>query len=258
VSEIKIVTAADSEYFYALMTLLTTLFHSGGLSELEVDVWDLGLSERQVRILSCVDFVKLRYFDGSLEPFPGAFGIQQDSFAWKPFAIESSMPLEKGLLWLDAGVAVSSNIMSYIRSYNSPIFIQNNDHLNRDWNSRQCQDLMKLNEQELNSFQLHGNILYFDSRDKQSLAILREWVYWTSKESVSFSLDPVHRHDQSVLSILANRYRIPLISQDRVVQENELYQMAYDANITFLAHRRRFSWIDLDSIISLNRKDELI
>ena len=125
-SEIKIATAADSEYFYAIMTLLTTLFHSGGLSELEVDVWDLGLTEHQVKILSCVNFVKLRRFDYDLEPFPGAFGIKHDTFAWKPFAIESSMPQNKGLLWLDAGVAVASNIMSFVNSNNSPIFVQNN------------------------------------------------------------------------------------------------------------------------------------
>ena len=248
--ETKVVTAADSDYFYSLMTLLTTLFHRGNLRGLDVDVWDLGLTERQLKLLNLVDFVKIKKFEFIKEPFEGAFGISPNSYTWKIFAIRESMTSNKNILWLDAGVAVASKL-DLLNNFDSPVFFRNNDYKNRDWTSSECAKTMMATELELNAFQLHANILYFPKESEISRLIVTDWVKWGSLRSVSYSSDTKHRHDQSILSILASRMRVELLNQDQYILEDENYQMAVDSNILFLAHRRKFSWVDLNALIKI-------
>jgi hypothetical protein len=250
----RIVTAANSEYFHALFTLLTTNFHQND-PNLEIDVWDLGLSTHQRSILTSplrqkVNFHSIREL--GIPPFLGAFKVSPKSFAWKPRMIRAALRHATEVLWLDAGVAVVNNLDYFFDSVarEGYCFFRNNEFKNLDYTSRDCARILGATNKMLFSAQIHGNILGFSNRP-EALNLVEEWCNYSSIRKAIVSKELLHRHDQSILSLLIARDELFVRDGSGVIAEYHDYQQALIENKLFLAHRRKFNWIDYNSILNL-------
>jgi lipopolysaccharide biosynthesis glycosyltransferase len=250
----RIVTAADKAYFYALMTLITTNFHRNDRN-LQIEIWDLGLTPKQLQFLSLPmnQNIKLRNLsDLKRPPFRGAYDPKIESFAWKPLIIQESLKSTEALLWLDAGVAVCNDITSIFEdlNFNKMSFYENSDYLNIDFTSKKCLRVMNASEQELFAPQIHGNILGFQNSDN-SIALVDDWCKFMERREVATSTFNDHRHDQSVLSILIAQRNIKILKPFGVINESADYQNAVNDGDLLLAHRRKFNWIDYNTLLNL-------
>ena len=247
-------TAADSNYFHALLTLITTNYHRFD-SEIEIEIWDLGLSPEQLRFLSLPLKQNLSLKSlGELgeEPFPGAFGTSIKTFVWKPFIIRKALQRTESLLWVDAGVAIANNLSPVFDNLKEKdyLFYKNNDFVNIDYISDEASVALEIEVNELFAPQIHGNILAFSQNDKVS-ALIDMWCYLMSKKEVSTSESNCHRHDQTVLSFLISRMNLNISNSSGVISESREFQKAVNLGELFLAHRRKFNWIDYNSIVNL-------
>ena len=250
----KVVTGANSDYFYSLITLLTTLFHRDDSSKYNLDIWDLGLTKNQLSLIDlCLrpGWVVRKLSELGEPPFPGAYEAHLRNFAWKPACIEMSIENCDSLLWIDSGVAIANPIQSIFNDVKEKkiVVYKNNDFINRDWTSKSCADQIAATSSELNAPQIHGNILAFHP-SIESLNLLSKWHEACRDPKNVVSLEPSHRHDQSVLSLLVARFQIPIMSSTGIIQENSNFKLAVKKNKIFLAHRREFHWIDFNSLIN--------
>jgi hypothetical protein len=249
-----IVTAADSRYFHSLLTLLTTNFHRNSPNTL-IHVWDLGFTDEQRTFLNLSFKLNIQIHKVSelgKPPFRGAFNAAPRSFTWKPWIIYKTLLTHDHVLWLDSGVAVC-NKLSYFNALfenEGNIFFKNNDYVNLDYTSRKCANLMQASSSELFSPQAHGNVLGF-TKCNSTLNLVEEWSRWMSSYDVAVSEELHHRHDQSVLSILLARNSVELLDSSDVILESNSFQLAVESKTQLLAHRRRFNWIDYNSILDL-------
>jgi hypothetical protein len=250
----RIATAANSDYFHSLLTLITTNFHRHD-PNLEIDVWDLGLTQAQRSLLSIPlkQKITLRSTDElGKPPFKNAFTIHPRSFTWKPWIIRHTLREGSNTLWLDAGVAVVNSLKTVFENIENQgyIFYKNNDYDNLTFTSKECARIMEATSQELFAPQIHGNILGFQSSG-DTLELIDRWCAFMGQPKVAISEEQSHRHDQSVLSILAARNGLMVSDGNEFIAENQHFQIAVDTQKIFLAHRRKFSWIDFNSIIDV-------
>ena len=250
----RIVTAANSDYFHSLLTLLTTNYHRNDPT-LKIDIWDLGLTEKQRNFLKTPlkQHITLRAVGELGEPpYQDAFSVSPRSFTWKPWIIRKSISESESLLWLDAGVAIVKNLEPIFSRINKSgyLLLRNNRYLNRDFTSSECVRILEANHDELIAPQIHGNILGF-SNSIESKNLINDWCDYMSNSRVAISDELNHRHDQSVISILAARTKKEITDARNLLLESEDYQKAIKNDLYFLAHRRRFYWIDYNSIIDL-------
>jgi len=109
---IRVVTGASSNHFKSLYQLLESLCLHHEPSELDLIVWDLGLTELERKVIETEYSLKMRTFDYS--KYPEYFTIQVDAgqYAWKPVLMEETTK-EGGdgvYLWLDAGDKVTKSL----------------------------------------------------------------------------------------------------------------------------------------------------
>lgn len=260
-NKFKVVTGADSGYFYSLLTLIQTLRTVDTENQFFLDIWDLGLEPWQTNILSTMlnsrTSVKA-IEDYHQEPFPNAFNNQTESFSWKPFCIRTSLLDFQNVLWLDAGVAISGKLdpVFSLLMQQGFLFFDNFERKNIDWTSRECLELMEFQTTDFGGLQISANMIGF-TNSKESLELIDEWIQFCSLPESMFSADPNHRHDQSVLSILIHRRNLPLAPFSRFAHEGPDFKLAVDSGITLLAHRRSFNWFDANFLVNFYGHKEL-
>lgn len=252
-SEYKIVTATDSRFFYALLTQITTFCHRAEISKIDLDIWDLGMTESQLRLLECIlrDNWKLRKVSElGPEPFTGAFVPKMRNFAWKSFCISKSMSDCQSLLWIDAGVAITNNLIPLFERIENEgyLFIQNFQRINRDWISEECAINMIVTEREMDAFQIHGNVMGFRN-SMESNSLISDWNRSSSDSRNLISNNLNHRHDQTLISILINRHSLRLTNADGILFEGSDFPMGIKMS-RLLVHRQQFNWIDFNILIN--------
>jgi len=236
------------------MTLITTNFHRND-RETEIEIWDLGLRSEQLRLLSLPNKqnIKLRWISElGRPPFKGAFDASKKSFSWKPLIIQESLQDTDCLLWLDAGVAVANDLELIFDNVtaNQFLFYKNNDYINLDYSSDQCLTATNTTEEDWFSPQIHGNVLAFQ-RNNSSLSLVDRWCSLMKKKEIATSEFVAHRHDQSILSLLISQRNLPVLDPKGVINESANFQNAVDQGDLLLAHRRKFNWIDYNSLLNL-------
>lgn len=252
----KLVTAADAGYFYSLLTLIQTLRTIDQDKRINLEIWDIGMEKWQRQILETVldDKTAIRSLHEKLrEPFVGAFCPSGDNFAWKPFCIRESLQNCKHLIWLDAGVALTGELDDFfiLLEQRDLILLDNFDRKNVDWTSSECQRLMNFDSSDQSGLQISANIIGF-TNSRFNVDLIEEWLAYCSIESVIKSSEPKHRHDQSVLSILAHRRSIDLVPFTRFAIEGSEYEEARLQSKVFLAHRRKFNWYDMNFLVNFH------
>ncbi len=252
--KITIVTAADKNYFYSLLTLLRTVIHTCSELNLRVDIWDLGMTNNQKKFLSLMireNWQVISVLSLGKEPFSGAFNAAERNFGWKARVIQYSLRDSEAVLYLDAGVCLTRNPSKIFEIIKNDEFfmIRNNDNINADWISEECKEIMHATKFELQGCQVHGNILGF-SNSQKSKSLLETWVKWCSLEKALVSGLKNHRHDQTVLSILVHRLNLKFNQQEIFILESRHHSLATKKRLFFLAHRREFMWLDYNSLIN--------
>lgn len=143
---------------------------------------------------------------------------------WKPYFIYKTLLKMKDndiLLYCDSGLEFISDptpLLSLVNSENSIILFQTHGHKNYIWTKRDAFVLMNCDtEQYYNAEQVAGGYqLYY--KCEQTMNFVREYLDFcsdrriitddknTTSENIPGFIE--HRHDQSILSLLAKKYNI--------------------------------------------------
>lgn len=145
---------------------------------------------------------------------------------WKPYIILHTL-LKLGdddiLIYIDSGAEIISDIMPLVRltSFQDVVLFNNDGHKNKTWTKRDCFYYMNCDSEEYhNGEQVSAGYVVL-KKTQFSIEMLIEWLTYCTDERVvtdqpnecglpnDLSFQD-HRHDQSVLSILALKYQIDI------------------------------------------------
>lgn len=104
-------TAADVKHFNRLLNLIGSLHHTNFENTEEIAVFDLGLTDDQVEILSKIEKVKLYSVELTHPDLLTEFEIEPNKtapgwFAWKFVVLKQALDIFPYALWIDAGSTV--------------------------------------------------------------------------------------------------------------------------------------------------------
>jgi hypothetical protein len=144
------------------------------------------------------------------------------------------------LLWLDAAIAVIGDLTGVFRLIESDgVLLLGNEHEHNDrWTSDECAAVMQATDEELRAPQLDASIIGYHVAGEWQKPF-DEWLAFSTRRSAFVGARGHHRHDQTVLSILAARHGMP-ISEQRTFSSRDDRETARRAGALFLAHRRRY------------------
>jgi hypothetical protein len=169
----------------------------------------------------------------------------RDSYAWKPRVIDEVVSEETNFIWIDAGALVCSSLQPIFDEIeiSGHFLLQNYQHTNLEWTSAACATAMTVSENELSSPQVMGTFFGFSLGKTSGAELYSSWVKWCRNVNAVKGDRLTHRHDQTVLSILAARAKAKLSDHCKFMdigRSNSDYRQAISAKITFLSHR---NWI---------------
>ena len=235
-----VVTAATSNYYESLVTLIASVHrHSYDLVD-EIVVYDLGLEYNQIEELKGYSKTKYvtfpticgEYFEGYLHP---------KSYAYKLYCVAKPDTDLTNILWLDAGVMALQSLEEIFKIIKREhIFLVGDQHLNRDYTSKKCQKILNATVSELNDTQLSAGILGYRRQGRYNRLIEEAFEFSKIPDCVPRE-ENNHRHDQSVYSILASRYNCKKYDIDRFgywTDINRNLESAINNDAVIFVHRR--------------------
>ena len=141
---------------------------------------------------------------------------------WKPYIILESLKKIKEddvLIYLDSGTEIIDNIkpLVEIAKKQSPLLFYNNGHKNSTWTKRDCFYFMNCEDDLFYNGNQVAACYMFLTKNSFTLSFIAEWLNFVTDEKIisdnpnvcglqNFSNFRDHRHDQSVLSLLATKY----------------------------------------------------
>lgn len=256
--EIVVITAADTEYFPSLLSLIGTLKFPRVTSELSTRlvIWDLGLTVHQIQMLNLIDFpVSIQKLNNYVEePFQNAFSPADDCFAWKSYCIKESLTEEDvSYLWMDAGAAVSRNLdqIEELINLDGFFFLRSETDRSGNFTSGEVKQFLSVTDSELSEFQLSATAIGFKNT-KQAREIINNWVTLSSVPELVLGNVENHRHDQALLSLLVSRANLHKHPVSNFALENGIDIVeAEKQGYSLLFHRRKWHYVDLNSLISV-------
>jgi len=203
---------------------------------------------------------------------------------WKPFIILEAMAMaQEGdiIVYSDSGIEVIADLSPLFKicaEQNGVMLFNCGGHLNKKWTKRDCFVLMNCDselywsgEQALGSFQVY-------IKNKNSAGFLKKWLSFCLNKHIITDIPNVgeltnftefkdHRHDQSILSILAIKYNIKLfrdptqwgnyLKLPQFRKPEEFLSSDYSANPqidspygTLLNHHRKRKAIKIDRFLN--------
>lgn len=237
-----IVTGANSQYFDSLLTLISSI-HKDSFEIIDkIFVYDFGLQSNEIQRLGELEKVEYVELDKNMSISSTISTIKTKCHFWKIFACYDCMSVSKRVLWLDAGVCALKSVKPIFDIIEAEdIFLVGDVHINRNFTHKKCEEIMNATEKELNDHQLSSGIFGYKSDGKFSQLIIDSWKYAQIEGCVD-GFENNHRHDQSVLSILASRYGC-------VTQDIDIYGYWTDFS------RNLEKAIALGSVIFVHRRD---
>ena len=260
--EITLVTAADKGYFLSLISLLESMKRNSPRTK--CIVFDLGLrfyQKKWVRNLSPLD-IHLLDVSNSKVKFDGWDALGNSGcFAWKPAVLELVGETHNNLVWADAGGLITRELeqLEIPLKSDGVFLIRNYQHKNENWTSEDCKKIMGVNSFELNSSQVMGNFFALSLINQDGHNLFNEWITWSSNPLAIKGDRSNHRHDQTILSIMAARHHSKLTEPQghtRIGRFGKDYRLSLSNGEFFLSHRR---WISLFPInLVVGRKLQII
>jgi hypothetical protein len=104
-------TASDAKYFTRLLNLIGSLHHTNFENTQEIAVFDLGLTDDQMEILSNIEKVKLYSVELTHPDLLTQFEVESGKmvpgwYAWKFVILKQALDIFSYTLWIDAGSTV--------------------------------------------------------------------------------------------------------------------------------------------------------
>ena len=156
------------------------------------------------------------------------------------------------VLYADAGamwITMPQDMLTTIHE-SGVCLVKDRNQINRHWCSEPMVKAMGVSLEELEQNQLMASVIGFKAGSVAAQQLFDEALKWGSQKEVLFGpylngLGPDghligHRHDQSILSILAGRYACPLVEGMRTVCEVSLRKAHQKSNPVYL-HRGQFT-----------------
>ena len=263
-----IITASNSQYYYSLLTLISSV-HNFGINYVDnIVVYDLGLTNDEKIKLSSMEKVIVYEFSEDEKNLHPEFMVGK-THVYKCYCLKHASIYGNNIIWIDSGSCFINDFEVIFKKINSDdIFMVVDIHLNSNHTHSNCRRIMEVTESELNDKQLSSGLIGYkvDGRYQQLI-----------NDSVKYSLTPNccdgdyedHRHDQSILSILASRYNCPKHDIDiygywTSIDRN--YHRAMEIGSIVFAHRRgyeersniRYKLTDLVSVNIINNTEKYI
>lgn len=252
-----LVTASNNAYFSRCLTLISSI-HSTSFDVVdEILVYNLGLSKRNQKLLSRMKKVQLKHFEDIQDKFPqmdiAFFYEKLQTCCWKQVCVHDAASQEGDLIfWLDAGAMLLQSAEEIFQKIeHDEIFLVVDQWHNYTWTHQQCIDVMQATQDELYDYQLCAGIHGYKKGGRYQKMMDEALAYTLIKECVDghkfyhYGINCAgewikgHRHDQSILSILASRYRCPKQSVFRYGEWRTL-QHCHENDSVIWVHRGEY------------------
>jgi len=114
------------------------------------------------------------------------------------------------IIWLDSSISLAKCPLKLLEQSNKGVMCFHNlGHETMDYISEECCSLMTIEEWEYDAPQIWGGCIGFDFYKQKAIEFFSEVIDYSKKGCFNNSVNyPNHRHDQSVMSILAYRYGV--------------------------------------------------
>jgi hypothetical protein len=203
-----LVTATNSPYYSSLLTLISGV-HKHSLDIVDkIFVFNLGLEETEVNYLNTLKNVEVLNFPSNTADLHSKF-LEPKSYVYKIYCMKMGSVMGHNVLWLDSGACPLKSIKEIYDKINTEdVFLVGDVHINKNFTHSDCVKCLSATENELSDNQLWAGLVGYKSNGKYQQLF---------DDAYSFSLiegcldgnQENHRHDQSILSILASRYGCP-------------------------------------------------
>ena len=255
--EMVLVTAADKKFFVSAISLLESLKRNS--ESTSAIIYNLGLSKRQEAWIKKVmpSNFKLSDLPKVTQEFEGWDDLgASGNFAWKPIILREIALKHDEFVWADAGTLVTRSLedLQSALNENGVFLLRNYDHINADWTSKDCQVIMKTTERELSSPHLMGNFFGVSQKNVLGRKLFNEWIKWAKVPNAIQGNRLVHRHDQTILSIIAARVEAKVFDPNGLTSIGRFkrdYHDAIESRNYFVAHRR---WLGLIPINLISKR----
>ena len=206
---LRVITGASSNHYKSLIQLLDSLCTHNEPSEVELIVWDLGLTETERKSIEAEYSLTLRIFDYS--QYPSYFNIQvaAGEYAWKPTLIyETTKELGDGVyLWLDAGDKVTKSLKvvnEHITRHG--IYSPVSDGTISEWTYVKVFDAIEpIYRKYMRLHNRNGAVLGFNTTVPWVKNFVEVFADWAGRKEViapEGSSRTNHRQDQALFSLL--------------------------------------------------------
>lgn len=239
-----------------LLSYATAEFHQGQ-HRLKKSALKFGVD--QVILYGRRDLVKTKFYqehkDILDQPRGGGYWL------WKPFFILEAMKRlnpDDLLFYSDAGIEIVANLDPLISlgQKKGILLFQNGNYRNKEWTKRDCFRLMKCDQKKYwSGRQVMGGFQLY-KKEPESLHFLTEWLCFCSDQRIiSDSQNETgqdnlagfreHRHDQSILSLLAIKHRLEIFHDPSQWGESleRLSNSPYD-KLIFVHRQRNRVWLE--------------
>jgi len=235
-----IITATNSLYFDSLLTLISSIHkYSFNLVD-QIFVYNLGLSQDEIDKLETIKNTTVLNFSNDVKNSHPKF-MEPKSYVYKTYCLYDAKRFGSLILWIDSGAMLLKSAESIFNSIQQDdIFLVGDSHKNKDYTHSNCRLVMNASEEELQDNQLWAGLVGYKYQGKYQDMINEAFRYSMIPGCLDGNQEN-HRHDQSVLSILASRYNAPR-------QDIDIYGYWTDAN------RNLQKAIQMDSVVFAHRR----
>ena len=234
-----IITASNSGFYSSCVTQIASMYRTSRDSWDEYWVLNLGLTGEEMVTLSNYDRVKVISLPGEV--------ITVEDFNWKISVFKRAVG-DNLFLYLDSGAMAIKDVGEIFDIIeNEDVFcVGDFSQVNFKWSHPTSVAIMRATHDELGANQLWAGIFGWKAKGKYQQLIDDAYKFSKIKECIhgekytdygmyhGYKIEG-HRHDQTILSILAKRYHVPTHSLLRY-GEYRSFTLAQDSVI--FCHRR--------------------
>lgn len=237
--KINILTAASEAFEESLICMIASL-NINWPNHPEILVYDLGMSERTINFLkdNRIEVIKV-------PPFKAHW---RKHFTWKLWAIHQCNA--DIVLWLDAGLVVLGSLVAVIKQINNcGYFITPTYHPLIEAVSDNCRKSCGVTLNFLdNKMCFSGNTIGFKKHGVTKILVDEAYTIALVEENIAAN-EPMHRHDQAILSTLIYKYfNNPIVLDGFMFSEYRSPHQTADQRIW--AHRRKIHHEDKEYLVN--------
>ena len=239
----SIVTATNSLYYDSLLTLISSIHKTSMQVVDKILVYNLGLSDNEIAKLSSIKNTEVIHFsENDIKSHPKF--LEPKSYVYKIHCMRDSHKYSNNVLWIDSGAMFLQSCDSIFSTINQEhIFLVGDIHKNYNHTHSNCRNIIEATESELNDTQLWAGLVGYKTNGKYQFFIDQAYKYAMIPGCLDGNQEN-HRHDQTILSILASRYNIKKHDIDIYgywTDSNRTMQKAIDSGSIVFAHRRGYN-----------------